>query len=148
MAQPTEILVNDGGAPARIMNLGPANAAIEAGLFVDINSSGKIIACADDQEADSSSGDKRALGVLLVDAASGGPTSIITGKGVVVNVQVTEDIPIGSEMTLSGTAGKLEVTADADQHRPVAIGLAASFAGAGSDGTADSADTWCKVLLL
>ena len=50
----TEILVNDGGAPARIMNLGNANAAIEAGMFVDINSSGKIIAATDDQEASSS----------------------------------------------------------------------------------------------
>ena len=28
----TEILVNDGGAPARIMNLGSAGAAIEAGI--------------------------------------------------------------------------------------------------------------------
>tara|TARA_R110000765_G_C18868154_1_gene600732 strand:- start:698 stop:1138 length:441 start_codon:yes stop_codon:yes gene_type:complete len=144
----TEILVNDGGAPARIMNLGAANADIEAGLFVDINSAGKIIACADDAELDADSGHKKALGVLFVDAVSGAPTSIITGRGVVCNVQVTEDIPIGSELTLSGTPGKLEVTADSGQHNVVAIGLAASFVGYGSDGTADATDSWCKVLLV
>ena len=94
----TEILVNDGGAPARIMNLGNANAAIEAGMFVAINSSGKIIAATDDQEA-SSSGEKVSLGVLLVDAVAGAPTSIITGKGIVCNVQAAESITVGQELT-------------------------------------------------
>ena len=75
----TEILVNDGGAPARIMNLGAAGAAIEAGMFVDIDSSGNIVAATDDQEA-SASGEKVALGVLLVDAVSGDPTSIVQEK--------------------------------------------------------------------
>ena len=139
----TEILVNDGGAPARIMNLGNANAAIEAGMFVDINSSGKIIAATDDQEA-SSSGEKVALGVLLVDAVSGAPTSILTGKGIVCNVQVGADTT-GMAIGATDDAGKVEPTADADAHRAVAIALAASFSGADSSG---NATTFVKVLLI
>ena len=140
----TEILVNDGGAPARIMNLGNANAAIEAGMFVDINSSGKIIANTEDQEA-SSSGQKVSLGVLLVDAAAGAPTSIITGKGVVCNVQAAEALStVGTEVTVDD-AGKVEATADADAHRAVGITLAASFTGSDSGG---NDTTFVKVLLI
>ena len=140
----TEILVNDGGAPARIMNLGNANAAIEAGMFVDINSSGKIIAATDDQEA-ASSGEKVALGVLLVDAVSGAPTSVITGKGIVCNVQAAETLStVGTEVTIDN-AGKVEATADADAHRAVGITLAASFTGSDSSG---NDTTFVKVLLL
>jgi len=140
----TEILVNDGGAPARIMNLGNANAAIEAGMFVDINSSGKIIAATDDQEA-ATSGEKVALGVLLVDAVAGAPTSIITGKGIVCNVQAAETLStVGTEVTIDN-AGKVEATADADTHRAVGITLAASFTGSDSSG---NDTTFVKVLLL
>ena len=140
----TEILVNDGGAPARIMNLGNANAAIEAGMFVDINSSGKIIANTEDQEA-SSSGQKVSLGVLLVDAAAGAPTSIITGKGVVCNVQAAEALStVGTEVTVDD-AGKVEATADADAHRAVGITMAASFTGSDSGG---NDTTFVKVLLI
>ena len=142
----TEILVNDGGAPARIMNLGSAGAAINAGIFVDINSSGNIVAATEDQEA-SASGEKVALGVLLVDAVSGEPTSIVTGKGIVCNVQVGDatSMAIGAELTLDN-AGKVEVTADADAHRAVAIQLAAvDTAGSDSSGNATS---FVKVLLL
>tara|TARA_Y100001937_G_scaffold2375_1_gene2980 strand:- start:258 stop:695 length:438 start_codon:yes stop_codon:yes gene_type:complete len=143
----TEILVNDGGAPARILNLGNANAALSAGTFVDINSSGKIIAAADDQEA-SSSGEKVALGVLLVDAAAAAPTSILTGKGIVCNVLVGADttgMAIGAELTVN-ELGKVEATADADAHRAVAIQLAAvDTAGEDSSGAATS---FVKVLLI
>jgi len=140
----TEILVNDGGAPARIMNLGVAGAAIEAGMFVDIDSNGKIQAATDDQEA-SASGMKVALGVLLVDAVSGEPTSVVTGKGIVCNVQAAEALAtIGTEVTIDN-AGKVEATDDADNHRAVGITLAASFTGKDSGG-ADT--TFVKVLLL
>ena len=140
----TEILVNDGGAPARIMNLGTAGAAIEAGIFVDINSSGNIVAATEDQEA-SASGQKVALGVLLVDAVSGEPTSVITGKGIVCNVQAAEALStIGTEVTIDN-AGKVEATDDADNHRAVGITLAASFDGTDSGG---ATTTFVKVLLL
>ena len=139
----TEILLNDGGAPARIMNLGNANAAIEAGMFVEINSSGLILADTDDQEA-STSGQKTSLGVLLVDAASGGPTSVVTGKGVVCNVQAAEAITCAHELTVDN-AGKVEPTADADSHRVVGKALAASFNGTDSGG---NTTVFVKALLI
>ena len=140
----SEILVNDGGAPARIMNLGNANAAIEAGMFVDINSSGNIVAATDDQEA-GGSGEKVCLGVLLVDAVSGEPTSVITGKGIVCNVQAAEAMStVGTEITIDD-AGKAEPTADADAHRAVGITMAASFTGSDSGG---NDTTFVKVLLI
>ena len=142
----TEILVNDGGAPARIMNLGTAGAAIESGMFVDINSSGNIVAATGDQEA-ANSGQKVALGVLLVDAVSGEPTSVITGKGIVCNVQAAEALAtIGTEVTIDN-AGKVEATDDADAHRAVGITLAASVTTATkADGSA--IPHMVKVLLL
>ena len=143
----TEILVNDGGSPARIMNLGNANVALNAGTFVDMNSSGKIIAAADDQEA-STSGQKVALGVLLVDAVAAQPTSIVTGKGIVCNVLVGADddsMAIGAELTVN-ELGKVEATADGDHHRAVAIQLAAiDTAATDSSGSAVS---MVKVLLI
>ena len=135
----TEILVNDGGAPARIMNLGVGNAAIDAGTFVDIASTGKIVAAgtgyADAEEG--STGQTVALGVLLTDAAANGATSIITGKGVVCNVIAGEALStIGTEVTINGD-GNVEATADADNHRAVGITLAASVTTATkSDGSA------------
>jgi len=144
----TEILINDGGAPARIMNLGVAGADLEAGMFVDINSSGKLVATAGmDTEEDTDSGQNVGLGVLLVDAASNEPTSVITGKGIVCNVQAVEAIStIGTECTIDGT-GKLEASADPGQHRPAAITLAASVTTATkADGS--SIPHMVKVLLV
>tara|TARA_Y100001937_G_C6863638_1_gene217444 strand:- start:57 stop:488 length:432 start_codon:yes stop_codon:yes gene_type:complete len=141
----TEILINDGGAPARIMNLGNAGAAISAGTFVDIDSNGKIQASTADQEA-SSSGQVGHLGVLLVDAASGAPTSVITGKGIVCNVLGAEAMStVGTQITVND-AGKAEPTADADAHRTVGITLAASFTGTAADGS--SVAHMVKVLLI
>ena len=143
----TEILLNDGGAPARILNLGNGNAAIEAGMFVDINSSGKIVAAgtgfADAEEG--STGQAVALGVLLVDAASGGPTNVITGKGVICNVQAGEALStVGTDITINGD-GKAEASADKDAHRAVGVTLAASFNGTDSGG---NTTVFVKVLLI
>tara|TARA_R100001015_G_C4456093_1_gene44587 strand:- start:22 stop:453 length:432 start_codon:yes stop_codon:yes gene_type:complete len=141
----TEILINDGGAPARIMNLGAAGAAISAGTFVDIDSNGKIQASTADQEA-SSSGQVSHLGVLLVDAVSGGATSVITGKGIVCNVLGAEAIStVGTQVTVDD-AGKVEPTDNADTNRVVGITLAASFSGTAADGSAVA--NMVKVLLI
>ena len=142
----TEILINDGGAPARIMNLGMANVALEAGLFVDINSSGKIIASVADQEA-SSSGQVAHLGVLLVDAVAAAPTSVVTGKGIICNVQAAESIAtVGTQVTVDD-AGKVEPTDNADTNRAVGITLAASVTTATkADGS--TYDHMVKVLLI
>tara|TARA_A100000172_G_scaffold77915_2_gene62856 strand:+ start:1250 stop:1678 length:429 start_codon:yes stop_codon:yes gene_type:complete len=140
----TEVLINDGGAPARIMNLGAANVALEAGLFVDINSSGKIIAMADDQKDGTNQAQAAGLGVLLVDAVAGEPTSIVTGKGIVCNVQSVASLAAGDELVIDG-AGKLEKPTNDDTDRVVAIALAATFAGVGTDGVANN---FTKVLLI
>ena len=77
----TEILINDGGAPARILPFEAAE-AISAGDACTIDANGKL------QLADT--GDAAAkfayAGIALVDAAAGGIVSLITGVGVVLNI--------------------------------------------------------------
>jgi len=135
----TEILVNDGGAPARIMNLAVANADLTAGLVVDINASGKIIAAADDQTGGTSKAQAVALGVLLVDATDGDPTSIVTGKGIVCNVQSVAGLTVGEELVVDN-AGKLEHSANLETDRIFAIALDSTF-------SADSLN-YTKVLII
>ena len=135
----TEVLVNDGGAPARIMNLAVAGADLTAGLVVDINASGKIIAAADDQTGGTSKAQAVALGVLLVDAADGDPTSIVTGKGIVCNVQSVAGLTVGEELVVDN-AGKLEHSANLETDRIFAIALDSTF-------SADSLN-YTKVLII
>ena len=135
----TEILVNDGGAPARVMNLALANADLTAGLVVDINASGKIIAAADDQTGGTSVAQAVALGVLLVDATEGDPTSIVTGKGIVCNVQSVAGLTVGEELVVDN-AGKLEHSANLETDRIFAIALDSTF-------SADSLN-YTKVLII
>jgi len=135
----TEVLVNDGGAPARIMNLAVAGADLTAGLVVDINSSGKIIAAADDQTGGTNKAQAVALGVLLVDAADGDPTSIVTGKGIVCNVQSVAGLTVGEELVVDD-AGKLEHSANLETDRVFAIALDSTF-------SADSLN-YTKVLII
>ena len=135
----TEVLVNDGGAPARIMNLAVAGADLTAGLVVDINASGKIIAAADDQTGGTSKAQAVALGVLLVDATEGDPTSIVTGKGIVCNVQSVAGLTVGEELVVDN-AGKLEHSANLETDRIFAIALDSTF-------SADSLN-YTKVLII
>ena len=140
----TEILVNDGGAPARILNLGNAGAAIEAGIVVDIDSNGKIQAATDDQTGGTNKAQAAALGVLLVDAVSGAPTSIVTGKGIVCNVQSVAGLTVGEELVVDD-AGKLEHSGNIETDRIFAIALDATFSGTDSGGTATN---FTKVLII
>tara|TARA_R100001015_G_C4471093_1_gene54746 strand:+ start:113 stop:541 length:429 start_codon:yes stop_codon:yes gene_type:complete len=140
----TEILVNDGGAPARILNLGNAGAAIEAGIVVDIDSNGKIQAATDDQTGGTNKAQAAALGVLLVDAVSGAPTSVITGKGIVCNVQSVAGLTVGEELVVDD-AGKLEHSGNIETDRIFAIALDATFSGQDSGGTATN---FTKVLII
>ena len=135
----TEVLVNDGGAPARIMNLAVAGADLTAGLVVDIDSNGKIIAAADDQTGGTNKAQAAALGVLLVDAADGDPTSIVTGKGIVCNVQSVAGLTVGEELVVDD-AGKLEHSGNIETDRIFAIALDSTF-------SADSLN-YTKVLII
>ena len=91
------ILVNDGGAPARIQKLGLAAETMDAGTMVTINSVGKLLASG----LDALPGvELQILGVLFVDAVSGEPCSVITGSGIQVMLKVD-----GASATVAGGHG-------------------------------------------
>jgi len=75
----TEILVNDGGAPARILPF-IAGGTLSGGQVVAMNGSKEVVAC------DTVTTSIVPLGVAFTDASSGNNCSVITGKGVVLNV--------------------------------------------------------------
>ena len=89
----TEILVNDGGAPARILPF-TAGSDVTGGGLVQINSDGKV----DHASASSAS----VLGVAFTDAGSadGEAMSVITGKGVILNAYVSGTYNVGQAMTV------------------------------------------------
>ena len=89
MAVTNSVLVNDGGAPARIINLEAAE-AITAGMCLEVNSSGKLLGADTDNQL--------VAGFALVDAAAGDLCSMITGSGVVLHAHVdggTADVDAG-----------------------------------------------------
>ena len=71
----TEILVNDGGAPARILPF-IAGGTLSGGQVVAMNGSKEVVAC------DTVTTSIVPLGVAFTDASSGNNCSVITGKGV------------------------------------------------------------------
>ena len=83
----TEILVNDGGAPARIIPF-TAGSAITAGYALQMGGDGEVdtIASADNVMP---------VGVAFTDAASGNIASVITGKGIVLNMYVSGTVGRG-----------------------------------------------------
>mgnify|MGYP006408735935 CR=1 FL=1 len=95
----TEILLNDGGAPARIL---PFTAAedVTAGYAIAVNSSGEAkLADADDSEF-------AVIGYALTTITSGNIVSVISGHGVVLNVYCA-DVAAGVGMMLGTTDGQL-----------------------------------------
>jgi hypothetical protein len=102
----TEILLNDGGAPARILPF-TANGAISGGEVVEIELSGTA---GDVLQAKVNS--VVTCGVSLTDAADNGPANIITGHGVILNISATGAVAIGDLGAVSA-AGVLIFTATA-----------------------------------
>lgn len=82
----TEVLVNDGGAPARILPF-TAGTAVTGGRVVTLASDGAV----DHSGADA----HNAIGVALMDAAVGDMVSVVTGKGVILNVYCSGTIDEG-----------------------------------------------------
>ena len=93
MAAGINILVNDGGAPARIMKVGNAGADIDAGCFVKFDGTNVVVTS--DELPDQSN----AIGVLFVDATSGDPASVITGSGLIVFLKATGTIGAGNNLS-------------------------------------------------
>jgi hypothetical protein len=100
MATVKGILVNDGGAPARIINF-KAGEAISAGDVL------KPSTAADMTCLLATNDEHPILGVALTDAASGDMCSIVTGSGVVCYLQVTAETA-GIALMVDGTAGQLD----------------------------------------
>ena len=95
----TEILLNDGGAPARILPFVAAETCT-AGYAIAVNSSGEAkLADADDSEF-------AVIGYALTTITSGNIVSVISGHGVVLNVYCA-DVAAGVGMMLGTTDGQL-----------------------------------------
>tara|TARA_R100001244_G_scaffold132169_1_gene107391 strand:- start:809 stop:1216 length:408 start_codon:yes stop_codon:yes gene_type:complete len=98
----TDILVNDGGAPARMISF-ITGEAISAGDALSIDANGNAVKA----DTDLFSGELMYMaGVALTDAASGQECSMITGKGIICNVN-TDGTDAGKGLKISSTAGQL-----------------------------------------
>ena len=114
MAQVKGILVNDGGAPARIINF-KAGEAISAGEVLKPSTAADMtcLLATNDEHPVLGVGvlnctlAKVVLGVALTDAASGDMCSIVTGSGVICYVQC-ENETAGIALMVDGTAGQLD----------------------------------------
>ena len=99
----TEILLNDGGAPARILPF-TAGETLPAGYVCTMNSSGEI----DLADADHGDGYKHyAMGIAMDPATSGTIVNLITGRGVICKIQTAAGAA-GRSLKLSSTDGQLE----------------------------------------
>ena len=86
----TEILVNDGGAPARIIPF-TAGSTITAGYALQMGA---------DAEVDTIAGADNVMpiGVAFTDETSGNIASVITGKGIVLNMYCSGTIGRGDNV--------------------------------------------------
>jgi len=100
----TEILVNDGGAPARILPF-TAGSTVSGGEAVIMSADGQI------DEAGAAA--TNVLGFMFVDATSGNNCSVITGKGVIINAYVSGTAASGALLQVGG-AGDLKAGTTAD----------------------------------
>tara|TARA_Y100000310_G_scaffold259591_1_gene268309 strand:- start:242 stop:634 length:393 start_codon:yes stop_codon:yes gene_type:complete len=115
----TEILVNDGGAPARILPF-TAGSTIAAGEPVGMATpDGEI------DSANTALSGTRALGVSLTAVTSGSICNVISGRGVILNASVSGTAAIGSELEMSGLGDFQPYVYLADGGRPTALALAA-----------------------
>ena len=129
----TEILVNDGGAPARIIpfKAGEALTAGDAVAALHVASGDCTVMKADSSEATNLS----FVGVAMTDCASGDMASIITGRGIIVRINCT-DVNGGILMAVGNTGGQLEVYSDGTDltDNPVAVTLEDGALGGGAAG--------------
>jgi len=119
----TEILVNDGGAPARILPY-TAGSTVTAGKLVTIDTDGQV-------DHVSTSGSK-ALGVALTAAESGNICNVVSGHGVQLNVYTSgAAIVIGDELVAgaAGQAGDLCESPGTGQVLAVALETGSATAG-------------------
>ena len=100
----TEILINDGGAPARIIPLTmKAATTCAAGDALSLHSDATVVPA---NTGLGVAGGEAFIGIALTAASAGGMVNVITGSGVVVMANVA-DTAAGEAVELSGTAGRL-----------------------------------------
>ena len=97
------ILVNDGGAPARILNFTAAE-AISAGEALKIDTAGKLALSTDNNAP--------IAGVALIDAAAADQCSAVTGSGVMLYMICKNDVNVGDALMTDSTAGQLVLCAE------------------------------------
>ena len=109
----TEILVNDGGAPARILPFTAGNTI----------SGGHIVAMESDGQVDPATGTAavNTLGFALTNASSGNICSIVTGKGVIVNALATGTVASGASLEVDAADGILVAGTTAGEVVAVAL---------------------------
>ena len=100
----TEVLVNDGGAPCRIIPI-IASEAITAGDACGLleTSSGNDAKVCQLEQSDTSA---TFIGVALTDAASGAVCNVVTGRGVVVRIN-TDNVNGGVMLMPHASTGGL-----------------------------------------
>jgi|TARA_R110000824_G_scaffold148560_1_gene318421 hypothetical protein len=133
MAETKTVLVNDGGAPSRIMNF-ECGEAIEAGEALKMHTDGLAMLATSKLVP--------VIGYALTDAASGDLVSCVAGKGIILNV-VTDAVTVGDQLSVDAAKpGFLETaTAYADgaaEDKICAIALE----------TNATTDTMTKVMVL
>ena len=99
----TDILMNDGASPARILPFVCAE-TITAGNAVTMDSSGELT------NANTSLGagfKEYVIGIAMLTATSGNFNSIITGRGVLCKINTTSG-NAGKALKVSSTDGRLE----------------------------------------
>ena len=114
----TEILKNDGGAPARFPKF-TANAAIGTGYAVQMHSDGKVKLAV--------SGATHVLGYALIAAAANDPVTVITGRGVILNARVSGTIDEGDPLMVSPAGGGVLISGTTNG--PYAVALEANASG-------------------
>ena len=118
MAQVKGILVNDGGAPARIINF-IAAADISAGEALKMDTAGKC-ALATDNNAP-------IAGAALTDADATFQCSMVTGSGVVLYMICKNDVNRGDALMVDSTAGQLVLCAEDGSNNLTNIAVAVAL---------------------
>jgi len=133
MAIVKTVLVNDGGAPSRIINI-TAGEALEAGEALKIHTDGTAKLATSNLAP--------VIGFALTDTANGAMASVVTGKGIVINA-ITDAVTAGDELSVdSAKPGFLETkTAYSDgtaEDKVIAVAME----------TNATTDTMTKVMVL
>ena len=120
----TEILVNDGGAPARILPF-EAGAAITAGDVLEVHTDGKVRPATSDEEP--------IAGVAMVAAAAGDMCSVISGSGIIVRVVQNANLAAGAlVMVDTSNVGEVKAHSGTAFATKIAIGITLEDVAAGA----------------